>query len=337
CKMRLFTWLLSYLGIIQEEKLLFTQLLWRHGLRTPMDTYSNEPYNEKFFGVHQGELVEKGMEQHFIRGEQLRKMYIKKQSLVSAKYSRYETYVRSSDVPRCIQSALANMAGFYSGSPTFPRWIPHWPSAWTPVPVHTVALDEDYILQSFDVCKKYMKLKEDRQQRKEFKDFVASKGRLLKTINEHTGDPADFSFMAILGMCQSLQIEKSLNLKLPKWVTPKFYSELEETCFAGNDYIMGAAGFGLPMDSEMVKMVAGFLFKEWMDNIDAVINGTSKLKYYAYSGNDKLMNPILFGLGVKDFLIGTKNSDYASTIVWEIWEKEKQHFIKSIFYHYDTK
>ncbi|GMR37789.1 hypothetical protein PMAYCL1PPCAC_07984, partial [Pristionchus mayeri] len=265
------------------------------------------------------------MEQHFIRGGQLRQIYVNEQKVQNIAVMRY---VRSADVPRCSQSALSNLAGFYVGSPTFPTGIPEWPSACTPIPIHTVPIDEDYVLRSFSICKKYLKLGDDRQQRREFQDFIASKWRLLYTINANSGDPADYSFMAIIGMYQSLSIQKDFNLTLPDWVTDEFYSELEATALAGNDYISGAEGFGLPMDTDMVKMVAGFLFKEWMDNIDAVINGTSTLKYYAYSGNDKLMNPILFGLGVKEELIGLANSDYASTIVWELWEKENQHFIK---------
>ncbi|GMR56890.1 hypothetical protein PMAYCL1PPCAC_27085, partial [Pristionchus mayeri] len=59
------------LGLVQGEKLLFAQMLWRHGLRTPIGTYSNDPYNEAFFGSHEGELLEEGMKQHFIRGQQL--------------------------------------------------------------------------------------------------------------------------------------------------------------------------------------------------------------------------------------------------------------------------
>lgn len=32
-----------------------------------------------------------------------------------------------------------------SGSPTFPSGVPGWPSAWTPIPLHTVPHDEDFV------------------------------------------------------------------------------------------------------------------------------------------------------------------------------------------------
>ncbi|GMS80869.1 hypothetical protein PENTCL1PPCAC_3044, partial [Pristionchus entomophagus] len=328
-RMIILSLLIALLGVVQGEKLLFAQMIWRHGLRTPIGTYTNDPYNEDFFGVPDGELLETGMEQHFIRGQQLRKIYVEDHKLISAKYSRYETYVRSADFERCSQSALANIAGFYADSPTYPTGVSNWPSSWTPIPIHTVPHDEDHILEGFDhICPKLTKLEDARRDRKEFQNFLASKWPLFYTINANSGDPADYSFMTLAGMYQSLEIEKSFNLTFPDWVTDEFFNELEAAWREGHDYLSGDAGFGLPMDPEMVKLASGFLFKDWMDNIDDVINGNSTLKYYAYSGHDIMMNSILFGLGVKRELVGSGNADYASTIVCELWERDGQHFIK---------
>ncbi|KAF8373056.1 hypothetical protein PRIPAC_79485 [Pristionchus pacificus] len=330
--MRSILLLLSIFALGQGQKLLFAQTIWRHGLRTPIGTYTNDPYQEAFFGVPEGELLAEGMRQEFVRGQQLQKMYGQGGlKLVGDKYSRYETYVRSGDFPRCTQSALANLAGFYEDSPTFPTGVPGWPSAWTPVPLHTVPHDEDYILEQFDICPKLFVLQNERNNRQEFQDFVASNWRVLHTINVNSGDPEDYSYGAMAGMAMSLEIEKACNLTMPDWVTDEFYDDLETAVDAGGDYFFGEAAFGLPLDQRFTQLSAGFLLKDWMDNIDAIINGTSTLKYYAYSGHDMSINSILIGLGMKSELIGGGDCGYAATIACELWEKDGEYFVKLQF------
>ncbi|GMS80863.1 hypothetical protein PENTCL1PPCAC_3038, partial [Pristionchus entomophagus] len=163
--------------------------VWCHGLRSPVKSYANDPYNETYFGAPEGELLQEGMKQHFIRGHQLRERYVDQLKLVGEKYSRYETVVRSSDTPRCSQSALVNLAGFYAGSPTFPSRVPNWPSKLTPIPIHTVPHDEDYValITQDNVCKQFDKAQVARMQRQEFQDFLASNWRLFHTINSNSG------------------------------------------------------------------------------------------------------------------------------------------------------
>lgn len=106
---------------------------------------------------------------------------------------------------------------------------------------------------------------------------------------------------------------------------------------------INSAAFGLPLDQRFTQLSAGFLLKDWMDNIDAIINGTSTLKYYAYSGvstlfgsprdirpiqHDMSINSILIGLGMKSELIGGGDCGYAATIACELWEKDGEYFVK---------
>ncbi|GMT11827.1 hypothetical protein PFISCL1PPCAC_3124, partial [Pristionchus fissidentatus] len=307
--------------------------LFRHGLRTPTKTYTNDPYTEAFWGVPWGELSTQGMAQQFAQGKRMRKMYVEDTPLVGPKYSRYETYVRSADFPRCSQSAQANLAAFYAGSPTFPNDVTDWPSNWTPIPIHTVPHDEDHVLEGYEpeVCPKFIQLKIDRLQTREFLDFVASNWKLLYVINANTGDPEDYTFGAIAQLFASLSVEKDFNLTLPDWVTDEFYADLEIANNKGVDYTLGEVGFGLSMNPEMIKLSTGFLLNEWIGNIKEVLNGTSSVKYYAYSGHDATIGSILIGLGVKDELMGPTNPDFASTVAFELWEKDSVHYIKVSF------
>lgn len=62
-----------------------------------------------------------------------------------------QLYIRSTDVNRTLISAMANLAGMYpTGIPgrDFPVYK-EWPSHWTPIPVHTVANEDDFVIFIF--------------------------------------------------------------------------------------------------------------------------------------------------------------------------------------------
>ena len=56
--------------------------------------------------------------------------------------------MRSTDVDRCIQSAMVNMQSFFNSSTTY-------------VPIHTVPQSIDGLLKPAKICKKYLKIKEE--------------------------------------------------------------------------------------------------------------------------------------------------------------------------------
>ncbi|GMT11826.1 hypothetical protein PFISCL1PPCAC_3123, partial [Pristionchus fissidentatus] len=316
-------------SVVVGEQLLLVQSVSRHGLRIPTVTYPNDPYDAAFWGIPWGELTTRGMSQHFEQGKRMKKMYTGDSKFVSGKYSRYESYARSSDFPRCSQSALSNVAGFYSGSPTFPTGIVDWPSKWTPVPVHTVPKGEDYLMESFSACKRLMRIVNERFQTSRFQDFIASNWELLHIINSNAGDVESYTYNTLATMYEILSVEKeNFNLTLPDWVTDDFYTKLESAFQAGNDFMLGKAGFGLPFNPEIVKLSIGLLLNEWINNINNVISKNSTLKYTSYYGHDATIGSILIGLGVKDELMGPTNPDFASTVAFELWEKDSVHYIK---------
>lgn len=61
-----------------------------------------------------GQLTKRGAEQHFALGQAFRKLYIEKQHLLHPrKLDRKHVYLRSTDVPRTLQSALNFVAGAF--------------------------------------------------------------------------------------------------------------------------------------------------------------------------------------------------------------------------------
>ncbi|GMR45373.1 hypothetical protein PMAYCL1PPCAC_15568, partial [Pristionchus mayeri] len=317
---------------VAGDRLIMAQTLWRHGARTPRECYPNDPYQESFWGVPWGELVKDGMRQHFELGHQLRRRYIEEKGLVSKTYSRYETEVRSADTPRCIESAMANMAAFYSDSPTFPSDESGWPSSWTPVPVHSRPFDEDRELEVAVSCPRVNQLSAARENQPKFQDFLASKWTLFTAINANSGEEFNVSYNTISHMWGVLRVEKGdFNLTMPEWITDDFYNGLQRANDEAQDYIDGQEGFGLPDDTELLRLRGGFMLKEMVKNINEVVGNTTTTKYFVYSAHDTIQRAILLSLGIKSGIMGSGNPYYASAIALELWMKNGEYFVKILF------
>uniref|UniRef100_A0A914YQS2 acid phosphatase n=1 Tax=Panagrolaimus superbus TaxID=310955 RepID=A0A914YQS2_9BILA len=76
-----------------EGTLLFVQTIWRHGDRTPTETFTYDQTQTWKEGW--GELTEKGMRQHLNLGKKLRSVYVDHHKFLSSNYKSNEIYVRS--------------------------------------------------------------------------------------------------------------------------------------------------------------------------------------------------------------------------------------------------
>lgn len=75
-------------------------------------------------------------------GQYLRERYIENTTLLRSAYSRYEIYVRSTDLNRTLMSAQADLAGLYPPTED-QKWNPA--IMWQPIPVHTQPVPDDYV------------------------------------------------------------------------------------------------------------------------------------------------------------------------------------------------
>lgn len=308
------------------------QTLWRHGARTPTGSYPTDPYQESFWGMPWGELTTTGMRQHFEQGARLRKRYIEQTGLLGRKYSRYETTVRSADTPRCLQSAAANLAGFYAGSPSFPLDVNGWPSTWTPVPIHSMPHDEDRELEAGGECPRADKLKEKREKTHAFQEWLASKSSLFAAIQQSTGENSDVSISTLKHMLGILRVQKEdFNLTMPSWVSDEFYTNLVQAVNEGLDFTVGAAGFGKDEKTELLRLRGGFMLKEFVKNLNDSVNNATSTKYFAYSGHDTIERAVLMTLGLKNATVGSGNPDYASVIAVELWMRNEEYYVKILY------
>ncbi|KAF6312430.1 hypothetical protein mRhiFer1_000222 [Rhinolophus ferrumequinum] len=123
-------------GVVAKE-LKFVTLVFRHGDRSPIETFPNDPFKESSWPQGFGQLTQLGMEQHYELGQYIKKRYEK---FLNESYKHQQVYVRSTDVDRTLMSAMTNLAALFPPEGTS-VWNPS--ILWQPIPVHTVPLSED--------------------------------------------------------------------------------------------------------------------------------------------------------------------------------------------------
>ncbi|XP_022094023.1 lysosomal acid phosphatase-like, partial [Acanthaster planci] len=158
-------------GLVRGERTRqLVNLLYRHGDRTPINIYPSDPHRADTWPEGLGQLTTLGMEMHYKLGQWLRNRYIDSEFL-NATYNRDSVHVRSTDSDRTLMSAESDLAGFYppQGSQI---WKPGFD--WMPIPVHTIPLDEDYLLKTNGPpCPVYDELKAKTKYEKKYKDLEA--------------------------------------------------------------------------------------------------------------------------------------------------------------------
>uniref|UniRef100_A0A9L0IM01 acid phosphatase n=1 Tax=Equus asinus TaxID=9793 RepID=A0A9L0IM01_EQUAS len=139
-RLRLSLFLLLSFGLdrgVGAKELKFVTLVFRHGDRSPIETFPNDPIKESSWPQGFGQLTQLGMEQHYELGEYIRTRYGK---FLNETYKREQVYIRSTDVDRTLMSAMTNLAALFPPEGVS-VWNPGLP--WQPIPVHTVPLSED--------------------------------------------------------------------------------------------------------------------------------------------------------------------------------------------------
>jgi len=309
------------------QGLKLVSLVYRHGERTPINPYPNDPYKDRsFWPAGFGQLTDKGKERHFELGQWLRERY---SDFLPEQYVWDDIEVRSTDVDRTLMSAQSNLAGLYP--PIHKRFNPS--IAWQPIPVHTLPQELDALLSSHAKCPRFEQLQDELLNSDLFKDIYKENSDLFQYISHHAGQ----NITDVVGLdyvYDTLFIENNWNRTLPEWT-----KNIPGGSFPGGRF-KALRDFSFTIDTftpELKRLKGGPFIKKVLEDSDKVMTGKMDppgRKMFMYSAHDTTVAPILHTLGVFDPPIAP---NYAACILMDLIERNSQYYIKISYYNETTR
>ncbi|KOB73561.1 Acid phosphatase-1 [Operophtera brumata] len=172
---------------VGDERVRFAAVLFRHGDRTPVDSYPTDPWrNESMWPVKFGELTNIGKQQHYALGQWLRKRY--SHLLSTRMYPPVGSSVWNTDL------------------------------LWQPMPVHTVPEKEDEILSMKKPCPAYNQEYKKVTSSKAYKERLMKYQKLMDYLTAYTGTKVK-DYYDIDNIYSVLNIENLYNFTLPVFTT----------------------------------------------------------------------------------------------------------------------
>ncbi|PAV91272.1 hypothetical protein WR25_09209 [Diploscapter pachys] len=325
---------------INADELVQVNLLFRHGIRTPLECYPDDPYLSYWNQWPKGELLPDGMAQAITIGLALKGRYIDTLKFMSPNYKRWDIYMQACGMPRCLQTASSLFAGFYSKSEgTYPKNFTIWPGNWSPVPIHSAPLTEDKLLQVDYSCPRDLEIYAERASNPKYLEWLLiSHGVLLEKVYMNTGVKITDARGA-LNFFDCIKLEHdSFNFTLPSWLNQKTFDEAMQVREMTFEYVYGGPGFGEPASHEMNRLRAGNLLETWIGNMQLMMNSSNETyKMVAYGAHDTTIVPLLRIFDVKERLLGTGNPDFTSMVTLELWKKNDGSYVVKTFYYPNSK
>ncbi|KAJ3042242.1 hypothetical protein HK097_002085 [Rhizophlyctis rosea] len=283
-------------------------ILTRHGARTPLfkDT--------KTFTEGNSELTLEGKNQLFERGQFLRSRWgsggSDPMTGFSETYYQNQTYVRSSDTDRTINSAQSLLQGLFPASAAPTLTLANGTTLNAPgtgdqqVPIHVVDNNIDYVLRGWFNCTKLDNHVNELFKSKEFTDYQAQHQGLLDAISPRFGRSLALSDM--WNVFDYLNVQRSYNSSFQD-LTSSQWSELTDMV----NYL------------EYQKFKPGYAAANFINEVVTQLQGAavpgSAQKFTYYSGHYTTFTNF-FGLTG----LSTTNTslqaipDYGSTLIFEL-------------------
>ncbi|KAJ6648315.1 Testicular acid phosphatase like [Pseudolycoriella hygida] len=303
-----------------DDTLVFAHVIFRHGHRTTLESFPNDPYKDesKYWPEGFGQLTNEGKRQQFELGKYFRRRYGK---LISSKYSRNEVYIQSTDFDRTIMSAQVNLAGLFP-----PNDEEKWSNEilWQPIPVHTIPCELDHVLLAGRPCPKYEAARAKvMKESPEIQSIYSEHANLFKSLTENTGQDIK-TVDDVFYLWMTLHFQKNRNLPLADWAEKAVQPMSVVEKIAMKRFLLNT---GTP---ELARLKSGFLIKEIMERVSSKIFGTLEpnRSLWLYSAHDDTIANFLNSLRLYE----PHFPPLASSIHLELFVTKEKEYYMQIFY-----
>lgn len=287
------------------DKLIFASELIRHGERTPNNNLISLPDSHP---LGFGKLTDKGIQQEYALGQQIKKQYVDRYKLLDKKYDVRTTYARSTDLDRTLMSANAFLIGMYTNNKKI-----------QPYAIHTVALRGDNLLLGYEVNRDQVHTMALRNP--EIAQYVKILESQLKTWSDLLGLKIS-SLEEMTSISDILYIRKQLKRPLPKDLSERDIAALHAIRNKMASLIFKPRNIGVLTTKDLINDIK--------NNIENVINENSSRKFVLYSAHDVTILGLLSLLGVPlDF-----NPPYASHVSMMLFkdgQENKKYRVEFLF------
>lgn len=274
----------------KDYELKQVHVVFRHGQRTPADTYPNDPLaNQTFAPYGWGQLTNFGKRSLYDIGSWLRNRY---GELLGKLYSSDTIYAQSTGVSRTQMSIELVLASLYPPVGTSQEW--NKDLNWQPIPYFSEPLEQDTLLLVRTSCPRYHEALMEVMKSAAVQKIMNESRELFGNLTTITGmdikTPDD-----VQSLYSTLKAQTEFGLSLPDW-TKTYYPDkllpLTSLSYVLNIY-----------NDELKRLKGGPFLKKTFSEWDAVIssdksNSSKNKKMFIYAGHDSTVVNILAALNV---------------------------------------
>ncbi|XP_074842213.1 prostatic acid phosphatase-like [Carettochelys insculpta] len=331
CNSRNFCFTFSLLFIllhqtVAEKQLKFAIVIFRHGDRTPVESFPTSLHKESEWPQGFGQLTKIGMQQQYELGQYTRKRY---SDFLNASYDRREIFVQSTDYDRTLMSAQVYLAGLF---PPVRHQIWNPKILWQPIPVHTAPLDKDYMLHfPSDNCPCFAELQNETQASSQFQNKLRSFMGVLKTMSANTGYDMntlkDLKNFKAWNTYDTLHCESLHNYTLPKWASREVMDKMK-----GLATLSLQSLFGIYKTKEKAQLQGGVLVKAILKSMQNAIKPSNKRKLMVFSTHDTTIGALQMALNV----FNGKLPPYSACQFFELYQENSGHYSIEMYFRNNT-
>ncbi|XP_059777910.1 prostatic acid phosphatase [Balaenoptera ricei] len=307
---------------VGAKELRFVTLVFRHGDRSPIETFPNDPIKESSWPQGFGQLTQLGMEQHYELGQYIRKRYEK---FLNKSYRHEQVYVRSTDIDRTLMSAMTNLAALFPPE-GISVWNPSLP--WQPIPVHTVPVSEDRLLYlPFRNCSRFQELERKTLKSEEFQKRLHPYKDFIEILPKFTGYHNQDLFGIWSKVYDPLFCERVHNFTLPSWATEDSMTKLKKI-----SELSLLSLYGIHKQKEKSRLQGGVLVKEILYHMKSATQPLNHRKLIMYSAHDTTVSALQMALDVYNGIL----PPHASCHLMELYFEKGEYFIE-MYYRNETQ